>query len=235
MYRIRRRCIYITYPWADFVMVDISTDGIVSVPKRSALGKSRRERSEDVWFGVGTLLVVEQSSLEKPPEGCVKYTVAYGTARVQQDDTRTVDIHHTPQYRTTVRTSTCCVFQVGMLTIKSRKGSFPASFRQARDNIRRESGSYGVAKDGRQGTGVQKTDKRRRRWLSFVRLEAATQQELKDNKDSPPPLDFVCNQSGTVQPNLIQFDSFNLSPKKQNTIQTHSKVPRRLFQQHLCI
>ena len=45
----------------------------VSVPKRSALETSRGELSEDVWFGIGTigtLLVVEKSSLENRPGGC---------------------------------------------------------------------------------------------------------------------------------------------------------------------
>ena len=32
-----------------------------------ALEISRRELSEDVWFGIGTLLVVEQSSVENRP------------------------------------------------------------------------------------------------------------------------------------------------------------------------
>ena len=45
-------------------MVDISTVEIVWVPKRSALETYRRELSEDASFGVGTLLIVEQSSLE---------------------------------------------------------------------------------------------------------------------------------------------------------------------------
>ena len=36
-------------------MVDISTRGIVPVAKRSALGTSRRELSEDVSFGIGTV------------------------------------------------------------------------------------------------------------------------------------------------------------------------------------
>ena len=52
-------------------MVDISTVGIVSVPKRSAWEISRRELSEDASFGTGALLVVEQSSLERPPQGDV--------------------------------------------------------------------------------------------------------------------------------------------------------------------
>ena len=47
-----------------FSMLDVSTVGIVSVPNRSVLETSRRELLEDVSFGVGTLLVVEQSSLE---------------------------------------------------------------------------------------------------------------------------------------------------------------------------
>ena len=52
-------------------MVDISTVGMVSVPKSSALETYRRELSDDVSFGVGTgtLLVVEESSLEKRPTG----------------------------------------------------------------------------------------------------------------------------------------------------------------------
>ena len=53
-------------------MVDIFTVGmvgIVSVLKRSALETSIGELSEDVSFGIGTLLVLEQSSLEKPPQG----------------------------------------------------------------------------------------------------------------------------------------------------------------------
>ena len=53
-------------------MVDISTVGVVSVLKSSALGTCRRVLSEDVWFGIGTigtLLVVEQSTLENRPLG----------------------------------------------------------------------------------------------------------------------------------------------------------------------
>ena len=62
-------------------MVDIPTVGIVSVPKRSALEASRRELSEDASFGIGTLLVVEQSSLEKTaPGGCdIHRRVRYST------------------------------------------------------------------------------------------------------------------------------------------------------------
>ena len=50
-------------------MVDISTGGMVPVPKRSAFETSRRELSEDVSFGISTLLVVEQSSVENRPRG----------------------------------------------------------------------------------------------------------------------------------------------------------------------
>ena len=38
--------------------------GVVSVPERSALKTSGRELSEDVSFGIGMFLVVEQSCLE---------------------------------------------------------------------------------------------------------------------------------------------------------------------------
>ena len=38
---------------------------------------SRLELSEDVSFGIGTVLVVESSSLEKSPQGGVIYTVVY--------------------------------------------------------------------------------------------------------------------------------------------------------------
>ena len=60
-------------------MLDISTVvrivgivGIVAVPKRSALEASRRKLNKDVSFRIGTLLVVEQSTLEKRRGGvCV--------------------------------------------------------------------------------------------------------------------------------------------------------------------
>ena len=42
----------------------------VSAQKISALGTSPRELSEGVLFGIGTLLVVELSSLETSPRGC---------------------------------------------------------------------------------------------------------------------------------------------------------------------
>ena len=58
-------------PLGRFSVLDMSrVVGIVSVPKKQALERSRRELSEDVSFGVGTvgaLLVVEQSSLENRP------------------------------------------------------------------------------------------------------------------------------------------------------------------------
>ena len=56
-------------PLSRFSMLGISTVGIVSVPKRSAFEASRRELFEDASFGIGTLVVVERSSLEKRPRG----------------------------------------------------------------------------------------------------------------------------------------------------------------------
>ena len=55
-------------------MVDISTQlKMVPVPNESALEASRQERerelSQDVSFGIGNLLAVEQSSLEDSPRG----------------------------------------------------------------------------------------------------------------------------------------------------------------------
>ena len=58
-------------PLNRFSLVDISAAGIVAVPKSSALEPSRQELSEDVSFGIGTLLVAEQSSLENYPRGGV--------------------------------------------------------------------------------------------------------------------------------------------------------------------
>ena len=55
-------------PLGQFSMLDISTVGIVSVPKRSVLEISRGELSEDVSFGFGNLLVDDQSSLENHPK-----------------------------------------------------------------------------------------------------------------------------------------------------------------------
>ena len=58
-------------------MLHVSTvGGIVSVPERSDLETSRRELSEDVPFGNGTLLAAEQSiELGKPLQGGVMYIV----------------------------------------------------------------------------------------------------------------------------------------------------------------
>ena len=58
-----RSCTLLYTPLGRFSVVDISTVGIVSVSKRSAFETSREELSEDVSFGVGTLLLVEQSTL----------------------------------------------------------------------------------------------------------------------------------------------------------------------------
>ena len=55
---------YITSPLGRSSVLDISAIEIVSVPKRSALETSRRELSENVSFGIGTLLVFEESSLD---------------------------------------------------------------------------------------------------------------------------------------------------------------------------
>ena len=72
--RVPYRTVYITPSWCRFSVLDISTVGMMPVPTRSALEESRRELSEDVSFGVGTLLVVEQSSLENRPRG-VRYSI----------------------------------------------------------------------------------------------------------------------------------------------------------------
>ena len=58
-------------------MVDISTVGIVSVSRRSELETPRRELSDDTSFGIGTPLIVEQSSLENRTRGVI-YTVVDG-------------------------------------------------------------------------------------------------------------------------------------------------------------
>ena len=56
-------------PLGRFTMLDISTAaGIVSGAEKVGVGTSRRrDRSEDVSFGIGTHLVVERSSLENRP------------------------------------------------------------------------------------------------------------------------------------------------------------------------
>ena len=67
--KLSYRTVNVTPPSADFPVLDILTVGILRVPNRPALEASRRELSEDASFGIGTLLVVEQTSLEKPPQG----------------------------------------------------------------------------------------------------------------------------------------------------------------------
>ena len=59
-------------------MVDISTVGIVSVPKASVLEMCRRYFSEDLSFGIGALLVVERSRKIAPAWCDIHYTVVYG-------------------------------------------------------------------------------------------------------------------------------------------------------------
>ena len=71
-YRTRRCMSHYHTPLDRFPMVDISTMvGIVPAPNRSTLETFRRDLSEDASFGIGTLLVVEQSSLEDSPRVCV--------------------------------------------------------------------------------------------------------------------------------------------------------------------
>ena len=55
-------------------MVDISTVGILLVPKEIGMETSRRGLSEDVSFGIGNLLAVDQiepSKKKKTPLGKV--------------------------------------------------------------------------------------------------------------------------------------------------------------------
>ena len=69
----------------NFSVVEMSTGGIVSLPKRPGVETSSRELSEDASFGIGTLLVVEQSSLENRPRGGDKHrTLVYRYTGVQQ-------------------------------------------------------------------------------------------------------------------------------------------------------
>ena len=76
-YRTVGRCIsHYHIPLGQFFMVDISTVATVSVPKQSGLETPRRELSDDVPFGIGTLLVDEQSSLENRARG-VLYIKGY--------------------------------------------------------------------------------------------------------------------------------------------------------------
>ena len=74
------RTVYITLlispPPGPASMVDISTVGIVSETKRLALEASIGELSADESFGIGTLLGVDQSTLENRPRwGGVIHTV----------------------------------------------------------------------------------------------------------------------------------------------------------------
>lgn len=59
--------IYHTPPSGRFSMLDITTVGLVSVPKRSASQTAGRELSEDFAFITCSPLVVEQPSLENGP------------------------------------------------------------------------------------------------------------------------------------------------------------------------
>ena len=54
--------VYTTPPWAELQWSISPQFGKVPVPNRSALEESRRELSGDVLFGIGTRLVVEQST-----------------------------------------------------------------------------------------------------------------------------------------------------------------------------
>ena len=67
-------------PLGRFPMLDISTLEMwnsVGAKRFDVLETSRRDFSGDVSFGIGTLLVVEHSSLEKHPRACVSYTPQY--------------------------------------------------------------------------------------------------------------------------------------------------------------
>ena len=75
--------IYITYPWADF-HGSISPQQLEMCPVPKKVGDlktfRRREAFPKTYRSVfGTLLVVEQSGMEKTPQGCAAYTV-YGTS-----------------------------------------------------------------------------------------------------------------------------------------------------------
>ena len=79
------RTVYITL-LGRLSVVDVSTVGMVSVPKKTRRWKYLAESFPKTYRSAscGTLLVVEQSSLEKPPQGCVVRTVVYGNT---QDNT----------------------------------------------------------------------------------------------------------------------------------------------------
>ena len=63
-------------PLGRFSMVDISTVGIVPLPKKVVVGSISSKASEDVLFAVGTLLVVKQSGLADRPRW-LRYTRSY--------------------------------------------------------------------------------------------------------------------------------------------------------------
>ena len=69
--QIRYSTMDLTPPWANFHGRYLhSWNSVNSVgAKKVGDGTSRRELSEDVPFGIGTLLAVEQSSLENRPRG----------------------------------------------------------------------------------------------------------------------------------------------------------------------
>ena len=69
-YRVRR-CLSHQPPLGRFSVLDISIVGRLAAPKRSPLETSLRELSEDVSFGIGTLLVGRAIELGKPPQGDV--------------------------------------------------------------------------------------------------------------------------------------------------------------------
>ena len=111
--KVVRRCISHP-PWADLPWSTSRQQqqlGILSLPRRLAVENSRRELSGGVSFGIGILLVVEESRLENRPRGvCDTYSVVsiYGhkgrlphrcrscSAHVQHDGTMLVLLHALP-------------------------------------------------------------------------------------------------------------------------------------------
>ena len=75
-------------------MLDTSTVGIVSVPKKVGFGsispRAFRRRIVRYWLHP---LGVEQSSFEKPPQECVIYTVVYG-CKVLTSETLDATLFH---------------------------------------------------------------------------------------------------------------------------------------------
>ena len=77
-YRVRR-CNTISHyyhtPRVPISVLNISTVGMMSVPKKSALEASRRELSEDVSFGIGILFGCRAiNRAGKPTRGGVAYS-----------------------------------------------------------------------------------------------------------------------------------------------------------------